>query len=116
MYFFVEHVHRMTGRKPVTCVADFVFSVPLLSWVVKLGGGIPANRRETLKALQEGGIVIVAPGGVREAMTTTAEDYAVRWFGRSGFADIARQTKATIVPMFTKNIRDVFLVLGGGNT
>ena len=57
---------------------------------------------------------MVAPGGVREAMTTTAEDNIVRWFGRSGFAEVARRAKAPIFPVFTKRMRDVFLVLGGG--
>eukprot|EP00947_MAST-08B_sp_MAST-8B-sp1_P005217 g5217.t1 len=115
MYFFPELVMRVTGRRPMTCVADFVFKVPFLSWMVKVGNGIPANRKQTLEELRKGGLVIVAPGGVREAMTTTAEDYALRWYGKEGFADIARQTGATVVPMFTRNIREVFLVLGGGN-
>ena len=61
-----------------------------------------------------GGLLVVAPGGVREAMTTTAEDNVVRWFGRSGFAEVARRTGAPIFPVFTKRMRDVFLVLGGG--
>jgi hypothetical protein len=37
--------------------------------------------------------VLVAPGGVREAMTTTAEDYALRWYGKTGYAQIAQMAK-----------------------
>ena len=59
--------------------------------------------------------MLVAPGGVREAMTSSAEDYLVRWFGRTGFAETARLAGAPVVPMFTEQIREVFLVLGGSN-
>lgn len=115
MYFFQEYMLRkMPERNPVTLVADFVFKIPMISYAVRLGGGKPATKTNAMDCLKSGGILIVAPGGVREAMTTTAEDYAVRWFGRQGFAKMAVETKATVIPMFTRNIREVFLVLGGG--
>lgn len=114
MYFLQEFLVR-TQRDDVLCmVADFVFQIPFFSYIVRLGGGIPANREAAEAHLKAGGLLVVAPGGVREAMTTTAEDNLVRWFGRSGFAEVARRAGAPIFPVFTKRMRDVFLVLGGG--
>ena len=113
LYFFHEYVARTTGRLPTTLVADFVFNIPVFSYLVRVCGGVPASRRHCLDALNAGGLVLVAPGGVREAMTTSAEDYRLRWFGKTGFAEMALATGAPVLPMFTRGIREVFLVLGG---
>ena len=48
-------------------------------------------------------------------MTPTKSDYKLLW-DRSGFAEVARQVSAPIYPMFTQNIREVFLVLFGENS
>ena len=103
----------MAGRIPTTLVADFVFRIPIFGYLVRCCNGVPASRRRALKALGEGGLVLVAPGGVREAITTSAEDYVLRWFGKVGFAEMSAQSCSPIVPIFTRGIREVFLVLGG---
>ncbi len=113
MYFLHEWIIRNTGRQPTTLAADFVFRLPLFGYFAQLCGAAPAGRKVALEALKAGGLVVVAPGGVREAMTTSAEDYAVRWFGKKGFAEVAHAVGAPIVPLFTRHIREVFLVLGG---
>ena len=46
-------------------------------------------------------------------MTTSAEDYLLRWYGKKGFAEIAKAACVPVIPMFTRNVREVFLVLGG---
>ena len=115
MYFLHEYIARQLGRLPTTLVADFVFRIPLFSYLVRACGGVPAGRKAALAALREGGLVIVAPGGVREAMTTSADDYTPMWYGKSGFAEVAQLSGAPILPLFTRNIREVFLVLGGAN-
>jgi 1-acyl-sn-glycerol-3-phosphate acyltransferase len=113
MYFFHEYVSRVTGRTPTTLVADFVFRIPIFGYLVRCCGGCPASRRAALEALSKGGLVLVAPGGVREGITTSAEDYVLRWFGKVGFAEMSARTGSPIVPIFTRRIREVFLVLGG---
>ena len=113
MYFLHEYIHRVTGRLPTTLAADFMFKIPIWGYLCRACGCVPANRQNALEALKKGGLVMVAPGGVREAMTTSAEDYLLRWYGKKGFAEIANLAKVPIIPMFTKNVREVFLVLGG---
>ena len=113
MYFLHEWVVRTTGRTPTTLVADFVFRIPIFGELVRACGGVPASRAAALDALRNGMLVIVAPGGVREAMTASSEDYTPCWYGRSGFAEVAQLVGAPIIPLFTRNIREVFLVLGG---
>lgn len=113
MYFFQEAVWRCTGRLPRVLVADFVFRIPFFSWMVRLGGGVPAGRRAALEQLRRGELVVVAPGGVREGMSSTNQDYAVNWFGRQGFAETAQTAGVPLIPMCTRNVRELFLVLGG---
>lgn len=115
MYFFTAFILRTIRRDATIMVADFVFDVPFLSYAVTLGGGVPAGREAAIACLKRGGLLIVSPGGVREAMTTTLEDYTVKWSGRSGFAVVAQLARAPIIPMFSRNIRDLFLVFGGDN-
>ena len=99
----------------MTLVADFVFRIPVFGYLVRLCGGQPASHEAALRQLRDGGIVILAPGGVREGMATSAEDYALRWYGKQGFAEVAARVGAPLVPMFTRNVRELFLVLGGNS-
>ena len=115
MYFFHLAVWRHTGRLPMTLVADFVFRIPIFGYIVRLCGGQPASREAALRQLRDGGVVILAPGGVREGMTTTSDDYALRWYGKQGFAELAARAGVPLVPMFTRNVRELFLVLGGNS-
>lgn len=115
MYFFQEAVWRMTGRLPRVLVADFVFRIPFFSWLVRMGGGVPASRGAALEQLKRGELVVVAPGGVREGMSSTAADYSVKWYGRQGFAETACAAGAPLIPMCTRNVRELFLVLGGNH-
>lgn len=48
-------------------------------------------------------------------MTSTREDYETRWYGKQGFAELAQQACCPLVPMFTRNVRELFLVLGGNS-
>jgi 1-acyl-sn-glycerol-3-phosphate acyltransferase len=115
MYFFQEYALRCIRKDTMVMVADFVFQIPLIGYIIELGGGVRANPAAALEHLSKGGLLIVAPGGVREAMTPTIMDYSIFWGKRIGFAKIAKEANAIIIPMFTKNIREVFLVLGGDN-
>jgi 1-acyl-sn-glycerol-3-phosphate acyltransferase len=115
MYFLQEYIVTNVRRDCMVMVADFVFQIPFVGWVVRMGGGRPGNKRAALEHLKNGGLLIVAPGGVAEAMTPTRADYKLLW-DRSGFAEVARQASAPIYPMFTHNIREVFLVLFGNNS
>lgn len=89
--------------------ADFVSYIPLLGYIAPICGGVPASRHAALKALQEGGLVLVSPGGVKESIAGSTEDYHLAWNGRQGFAEMAMEANCPVVPMFTQNIRHVFV-------
>ncbi|CAF3725101.1 unnamed protein product [Rotaria sp. Silwood1] len=55
--------------------------------------------------LEEGHILAIAPGGVREALFGD-QNYHLIWKERKGFAKLAIDAKVPIIPMFTKNCRE----------
>uniref|UniRef100_A0A8C6YAU3 Phospholipid/glycerol acyltransferase domain-containing protein n=1 Tax=Naja naja TaxID=35670 RepID=A0A8C6YAU3_NAJNA len=54
--------------------------------------------------LENGGLVIISPAGVREALLSN-ENYTLMWRNRKRFAQVAIEAKVPIIPTFTQNIR-----------
>ena len=55
----------------------------------------------------------ILPGGAREAMFGD-ENYHLLWGERIGFAKVALEAKAPIIPIFTKNCREAFRTISFG--
>jgi 1-acyl-sn-glycerol-3-phosphate acyltransferase len=68
---------------------------PGLAWMRRNVGAIPATGEAAREALARGESVLVFPGGAREARGPADR---VRWGGRRGFARIAAEAGAPIVP------------------
>jgi len=109
MYLLPPRIYMETGRIVTVLAADFVFTVPVIGHILRACGGRPASRLAAAKVLSEGGIMLVSPGGVKEAIAGAANDYKLMWGERQGFAEMALQHGAPIIPMFTQNIRHVWV-------
>jgi 1-acyl-sn-glycerol-3-phosphate acyltransferase len=68
---------------------------PGLRWIRRNVGAIEATSAAARAALGSGESVLVFPGGAREARGPPDR---IRWRGRSGFARIAAEARAPIVP------------------
>ena len=95
----------------------------------------PGSLQTCVKALNDGNLLAISPGGVREGMFTYiywlfnmniyffnfsffflnahiaqfgTENYNLVWTGRVGFAKVAMQARVPIIPVFTQNIREAF--------
>uniref|UniRef100_UPI00398E4740 DGAT1/2-independent enzyme synthesizing storage lipids isoform X2 n=1 Tax=Pristiophorus japonicus TaxID=55135 RepID=UPI00398E4740 len=68
-------------------------------------------QEECVKALKNGHLLAISPGGVREALFSD-ETYNLFWSGRKGFAQVAIDAQVPIIPMFTRNIREGFRTFG----
>src|SRR5699024_1977333 len=93
----------------IRTVADrFLFWMPLWSLMVR-NYIFPGPAEKCVATLQNGNLLQISPGGSREALFATLR-YETVWNNRCGFARVARQTEVDIIPVFTKNVRQIFFI------
>lgn len=97
----IAGIHFVQGATTVFCVAPLLFYVPLIGWLLRLLGFIPAHYDIMLRALQRGHSVIVVPGGVPElVMAETGDDTCL--FERHGFLRLASEARVPVLSVFVK--------------
>lgn len=101
-------IYLETGRQPCALVDRWVTKTPGLSWLARSVGGVSANREVARDLLQQGVLVGVAPGGVREAISGKENNYRLVWGERKGFARLALEAKVPIIPGFTQNVESLY--------
>lgn len=111
-WYFGLELYLQTGRNPVALVDRWLMKTPGLKWFAKAVGCIEANREETKKLLEEGHLVGVSPGGVKEAIKGSSKSYQLTWGRRKGFAEIALETQSPIIPGFTENVEGLYKAPG----
>jgi 1-acyl-sn-glycerol-3-phosphate acyltransferase len=65
-------------------------------WMHKLGV-YEANHENAEKILQNEGLLIIAPGGTKEAIRSSKEKFQIKWDDRKGFAKLAIKTQTPII-------------------
>lgn len=94
-------IHLVPGATTVFCVAPILFYVPVLGWVIRALGCIPAEYSIMLSALHNGYSVIVVPGGVPELVMAESRNDK-KWFRRGGFLRLAVQSRAPLQMVFVQ--------------
>ncbi|UJR36382.1 hypothetical protein I4U23_029106 [Adineta vaga] len=104
-YYLFAKIWLYRNRR-VRVVADkFVFKIPGLGTLLEALEIQPSTSAMCKSMLEEGHVLAVSPGGVREALFGD-HNYQLIWKERRGFAKVAIEAKTTIIPMFTKNCRE----------
>ncbi|CAF1075563.1 unnamed protein product [Rotaria sp. Silwood1] len=104
-YYLFAKIWLYRNRR-VRVVADkFVFKIPGLASLLEALEIQPSTLAICKLMLEEGHILAIAPGGVREALFGD-QNYHLIWKERKGFAKLAIDAKVPIIPMFTKNCRE----------
>ncbi|XP_058032426.1 monoacylglycerol/Diacylglycerol O-acyltransferase [Ahaetulla prasina] len=112
-FFYLAATVLIKKKRILHVVADhFVFSIPGIQLLIDVIRVLHGSQEECRKVLENGGLVIISPGGVREALFSD-ENYTIMWKNRKGFAQVATDAKVPIIPMFTRNIRENIRVVGG---
>jgi len=109
VYLLPPQIYFATGRMATILAADFVFRIPIFGYLAQVCGGRNAARSTARQVLSEGGILMLSPGGVKESLGGSSRDYSLIWDGKQGFADMALECGVPIIPMFSQNIRHVFV-------
>ncbi|KAI1691053.1 acyltransferase domain-containing protein [Ditylenchus destructor] len=98
----------LAKRRMIHCVGDqFCFKMPGWGKACKVLGITPGTIEDCVSTLREGKILIIAPGGVKEALFAD-ETYQMMWENRCGYAKVIKETSVPVIPMFTENCREIF--------
>jgi len=90
-------VFKHTGRVMRGLGDRSLFTTPGLRDLVPRLGVVDAHPDRARELLDAGEIVVVAPGGMREALRTRRQRYTVRWDDRRGFARLALQAQVPVI-------------------
>ncbi|HET6344238.1 MAG TPA: lysophospholipid acyltransferase family protein [Myxococcota bacterium] len=102
-----EHTHRV-----VRGLADrLIFRLPILSDLARNLGAVQGDPGAARRLLGDGEIVMVAPGGMREALRSSAERYQIAWGNRMGFARLALESGTRLIPAACPAADDLYTVV-----
>lgn len=105
MIFATNRIYRKYGKFPCAIGDRFLFILGRLGQRYIFPG--PASK--CVNVLKDGKLLVISPGGTREAQFATKR-YETLWNNRSGFARVAIEANVSIIPIFTKNIRQVYIL------
>lgn len=110
-YYFLANIILQKGRTCHSVADHLLFKVPGFKLLLEVFSVIHGPQEECVKALKNGHLLAISPGGVREALFSD-ENYPLFWGQRKGFAQVAIDAQVPIIPMFTQNVREGFRSLG----
>ena len=85
-----------------------MFKTPGLSTLLRWARSVPARPETGRRLLDDGHLVIVSPGGVREAISGRPRHYQLVWGRRLGFARLALSAGVDILPAFSENVEEIY--------
>ncbi|CAJ0929080.1 unnamed protein product, partial [Mesorhabditis belari] len=116
VYYLISKI-TLVKRRSLHCVGDkFIFKIPGWGVLCKLFSVTPGTVEDCTANLNDGHLLCIAPGGVREALFSDPHLYDIMWGKRLGFARVVLNSKTPVIPMFTENCRDAFRTPEWGRT
>lgn len=99
---------RKSGRVPRTVAAHFIWKFPTAGRLARAVGVVKGDRDEIRDLLAAGELVMIFPGGVREAAKGPSDREKLFWEGRTGFIRVALETGVPIVPVGVLGADDLY--------
>ncbi len=93
-------------------VAQFLFSLPTLSWFLRRTGQTVGDPDDSIRLLERDELVLVFPEGVKGTGKSWNERYRLQRFGRGGFVQVAIRTGSPIVPISVVGSEEIYPMLG----
>jgi 1-acyl-sn-glycerol-3-phosphate acyltransferase len=90
-------IYEYTNRIPRALIDKLFFKVPGVGQLMEALGSREGNKENAIKMLTHGEILVVAPGGMREALRPSREKYKIIWDKRKGFAKLAIETGVPVI-------------------
>jgi 1-acyl-sn-glycerol-3-phosphate acyltransferase len=103
-------IYQHSGRVPRSLGDRAIFQTPAIGRLADLIGMVQGSPELAKELLQKGEIVMVAPGGMREALRPSSQAYELSWLDRKGFAKLAVQAQVPIILAACPKADDIFTV------
>lgn len=107
-------IQEAYGRWPKGLTDRRIFRIPLLRQFFMDLGIVLADPQTGQALLEREEIVLIMPGGAREAFKSSRERYKLFWQRRMGFVRLAIRTGAPIIPAVCIGIDDTYHLLLDG--
>lgn len=109
-------LYRTRGVRLWSVADHFHYKIPLWRDMLLRNGAIDGTYENCKRVLESGEILVVFPGGAREVTKRRGEQYKLLWQGRTGFARLAIETNATVVPFGAIGGDEIYDVVIDGDT
>ncbi len=90
-------IYEYSNRIPRALIDRLFFKVPGLGAIMESLGSREGSQENAVNLLKSGEIIVIAPGGMREALRPSREKYKVMWSRRKGFARLSIESGVPIV-------------------
>ncbi len=96
-FLLTQDIIEVRGRWPLGLGDDNLFKITGLRRFVHDLGIRPARPETGEEVLREGGMLMLAPGGTREALRSREQRYHPLWHDRFGFVRLALRTQVPVI-------------------
>lgn len=103
-------IYKHTGRVPMALGDNLIFKTPVLKDMAWDLGIRPGNHENGQAILRDGGMLMLAPGGMRESLRPSGHRYRVEWERRRGFVKLAIRAQVPIVLVACGAADDLYTV------
>jgi 1-acyl-sn-glycerol-3-phosphate acyltransferase len=92
-------IHESTGRVLRSLGDRVVFAAPIIRNLAQDMGIIEGEPGATVRLLQDDQLVLVYPGGAKEALSAPQDAYRLQWDSSQGFIRTALRAQKPIIPI-----------------
>lgn len=110
--FLMALIEARTGRRVWTLGEHLWWKVPVVRRLAQAVGVVDGTGDNADRLLSADELVLVLPGGLREALKPRELRYRLLWGQRYGFVRAALRSRAPIVPIASLGADDVFDLVG----
>lgn len=110
MLMLMAAVYLEKGRMPRSLIDRAFYVVPGLGELMERLGCIVGNPDNAVTLLENGELLYLAPGGMRESLRPSNERYQIKWNRRKGFARLSIETGAPVILAACPHADDIFKV------
>lgn len=106
----IHAIYKRSGRLARPLIDRLFYKIPFLGELMDALGCSSGSKENAQKLLDDRQMVIIAPGGMREALRPSSEKYQTKWGSRKGFAKMSLETQTPIILAVCPKADDLYKV------